>query len=158
MTKHAKELSVGDLAPDFVLPSTEGMMMTLQALKGKQVVLYFYPKDMTSGCTVEAHEFSKLAKKFAKKDVLIFGISPDSIESHFKFIEKEGITFPLLADETKVVCKAYGVWKEKSMYGKKYMGVERSTFVIDEEGKLREVYRKVKPEGHAVCVLDDLKK
>jgi peroxiredoxin Q/BCP len=156
MPKNTKELVVGDTAPDFALPSTDGTIVTLKALKGSQVVLYFYPKDMTSGCTVEAHEFSELAKKFTKQGVVVFGVSPDSIKSHLKFIEKEGITFPLLSDETKAVCEAYGVWKEKSMYGKKYMGVERSTFVIDEKGKLEQVYYKVKAGGHALCVLEDI--
>jgi peroxiredoxin Q/BCP len=153
-----KALKVGQKAPSFTLASTSGEEVTLSSLKGKRVVLYFYPKDMTSGCTVEAHEFSALAKKFSTKGTLVFGISPDTIESHHKFIAKEGITFPLLADVGHKVAEAYGVWVEKSMYGKKYMGVERSTFVIGPEGKLEHVYRKVKAEGHAVCVLEDVGK
>jgi peroxiredoxin Q/BCP len=149
-------LAPGDRAPLFTLMSSDGAKVTLSELKGKRVVLYFYPKDMTSGCTVEAHEFSAIAEDFAAHDTLIFGISPDSIESHEKFIAKEGITFALLSDPDHVVAEKYGVWVEKSMYGKKYMGIERSTFVIDPQGKLSSVYRKVKPEGHAECVLSDL--
>ncbi len=152
------KIEVGKLAPDFSLPSSDGSEVTLSALRGKKVVLYFYPKDMTSGCTTEANEFSLLTKKFQKTGTLVFGISADSIARHQKFIEKEGITFPLLSDEDKKVLTAYGVWMEKSMYGKKYMGIERSTFVIDEKGTFAKIYRKVKPEGHAVCVLDDVKR
>lgn len=149
-------IEIGAEAPDFTLPSTDGGVVTLSSLRGKRVVLYCYPKDLTPGCTVEAHEFSELAKKFQKANTLVFGVSADSIARHQKFIEKEGITFPLLADEEKVMLQAYGVWVEKSMYGKKYMGIERSTFVIDAEGKFEQIYLKVKPEGHAVCVLGDL--
>jgi peroxiredoxin Q/BCP len=151
-------LNKGDSAPDFTIASTSGEMVTLATLRGKRVVLYFYPKDLTPGCTTEAHEFSALVKKFGTTETLVFGISPDSIESHQKFITKEGITFPLLADEGHKVAQKYGVWVEKSMYGKKYMGVERATFVIDQAGKLEQVYRKVKAEGHALCVLEDLTK
>jgi len=150
------KIEEGEFAPDFTLSSSEGSTVTLSELRGKRVVLYFYPKDLTPGCTTEAHEFSELAKKFQKKDVLIFGVSADSVARHKKFIEKEGITFPLLSDEGKEMLIAYGVWVEKSMYGKKYMGIERSTFIIDEEGKFAKIYRKVKPEGHAVCVLQDV--
>lgn len=154
----SRELRVGSIAPSFSLPSTLGGMITLSEFRGKRVVLYFYPKDMTSGCTVEAHEFSELAKTFASKKVFVFGVSPDSIESHKKFIEKDTITFPLLADVGHKAAEAYGVWVEKSMYGRSYMGIERSTFVIGTDGKLEQVYRKVSPEGHAVCVLEDLGK
>ena len=150
------KIEEGEFAPDFTLSSSEGSTVTLSELRGKRVVLYFYPKDLTPGCTTEAHEFSELAKKFQKKDVLIFGVSADSVARHKKFIEKEGITFPLLSDEGKEMLIAYGVWVEKSMYGKKYMGIERSTFIIDAEGKFAKIYRKVKPEGHAVCVLGDV--
>ncbi len=151
-------LRVGSIAPNFSLPSTAGGMITLSEFRGKRVVLYFYPKDMTSGCTTEAHEFSELAKTFAAKKVFIFGVSPDSIESHKKFIEKDKITYPLLADVGHKVADAYGVWVEKSMYGRAYMGIERSTFVIGPDGKLEHVYCKVSPEGHALCVLEDLSK
>lgn len=154
-TKKVK-IEEGEFAPDFTLPSSEGSAVTLSELRGKRVVLYFYPKDLTPGCTTEAHEFSELAKKFQKKDVLIFGVSADSVARHKKFIEKEGITFPLLSDEGKEMLAIYGVWVEKSMYGKKYMGIERSTFIIDGEGRFAKIYRKVKPEGHAICVLGDV--
>lgn len=155
--KHTNSnIEEGALAPDFSLPSSDGSEVVLSTLRGKKVVLYFYPKDMTSGCTTEAHEFSLLAKKFQKAGTLVFGISADSITRHQKFIEKEGITFPLLSDEDKKVLTTYGVWVEKSMYGKKYMGIERSTFVIDEKGMIAKIYRKVKPEGHALCVLADM--
>jgi peroxiredoxin Q/BCP len=156
--KTSGPLRVGSVAPNFSLPSTAGGMITLSEFRGKRVVLYFYPKDMTSGCTIEAHEFSELAKTFASKKVFVFGVSPDSIESHKKFIEKDAITFPLLADVGHKAAEAYGAWVEKSMYGRAYMGIERSTFVIGPDGKLEQVYRQVKAEGHAVCVLEDLKK
>lgn len=156
--KTSGPLRVGSMAPNFSLPSTAGGLITLSEFRGKRIVLYFYPKDMTSGCTVEAHEFSELAKTFASKKVFVFGVSPDSIESHKKFIEKDAITFPLLADVGHKAAEAYGAWVEKSMYGRSYMGIERSTFVIGPDGKLEQVYRQVKAEGHAVCVLNDLGK
>ena len=152
------DIAVGQLVPDFTLPSTEGGDITLSKLRGQKVVLYFYPKDMTSGCTIQAHEFSAIAAQYAKQGMLLFGISPDSIESHLKFIARDSITYPLLADVEHAVADAYGVWVEKSMYGKKYMGIERATFIIGEDGKLEAIYRKVKPEGHAVCVLEDMRK
>ncbi len=151
-----RELAVGDFAPEFSLPSTMGTMVSLSALKGKKVVLYFYPKDMTSGCTLEAKEFSSLVQKFSDEGILLFGISPDTIDSHHKFIEKEGITFPLLSDPEHFIASMYGVWVKKSMYGREYMGIERSTFVVDPQGKLEAIYRKVSAAGHAVCVLNDL--
>lgn len=151
-----QSLVVGLAAPDFTLPSTGGGAVTLSSLRGKRVVLYFYPKDMTPGCTIEAHEFSAITEQIKKNGALVYGISPDSIESHVKFINKEGITFPLLADEGHKVAEKYGVWMEKSMYGKKFMGIERSTFVIGADGKLEQVYRKVSAPGHAVCVLSDI--
>ena len=135
-----------------------GENVTLSKLKGQKVVLYFYPKDMTSGCTIEAHEFSAIAKQFGKVGTLVFGISPDNIASHHKFIKKDSITYPLLADLGHKVAEKYGIWVEKSMYGKRYMGIERSTFVVGKDGKLEQVYRKVSPEGHAVCVLADVSK
>ncbi len=149
-------IAVRQMAPDFTLPSTDGGEVTLSKLRGKKVVLYFYPKDMTQGCTVQAHEFSAIAQEYAKEGVLLYGISPDNIESHLKFIARDSITYPLLADVPHAIADAYGVWLEKSMYGKKYMGIERSTFVIGVDGKFEAIYRKVIPEGHAVCVLQDL--
>ena len=149
-------LKVGAKAPPFTMASTEGGTISLKELLGSRVVLYFYPKDMTPGCTVEAHEFSAIAKQFRKQGTMVFGVSPDSIESHHKFIKKDKITFPLLADEGHKVAEAYGVWIKKSMYGRSYMGIERSTFVIGKDGKLEQVYRKVSPEGHAACVLSDI--
>ncbi len=150
-------LKVGGRAPQFVMASTEGGSISLRELAGSRIVLYFYPKDMTSGCTIEAHEFSAIAKEFRKQGIIVFGVSPDSIASHHKFIKKDKITFPLLSDEGHKVADAYGVWVKKSMYGREYMGIERSTFVIGKDGKLEQVYRKVSPPGHAVCVLEDIK-
>ena len=158
VTPKTRRVAVGSVAPLFSLHSTLGNVVSAKGLKGVRYVLYFYPKDMTPGCTVEAHEFTALAKKFAKSNVQVFGISPDTIESHLKFIKKDNISFPLLADEDHKVAEAFGVWVEKSMYGRKYMGINRSTFVVGVGGKIEAIYRDVKPEGHAVCVLEDLNK
>ena len=155
-TKSPK-IAVGKKAPAFRMECTDGRVVASASLKGVRYVLYFYPKDMTSGCTVEAHEFSELAKKFTAKGAVVFGVSPDSIESHHKFIKKETLSLPLLADIGHKVADAYGVWVEKSMYGKKYMGIARTTFVVGVDGKFEAIYRDVKPEGHAVCVLKDIK-
>ena len=151
-------LKVGAKAPQFTMASTDGGTISLKELSGSRIVLYFYPKDMTGGCTIEAHEFSAIAKQFRKQGTIVFGVSPDSIESHHKFIKKDKITFPLLSDEGHKVAEASGVWIKKSMYGREYMGIERSTFVIGKDGQLEQVYRKVSPEGHAVCVLTDVSK
>ncbi len=123
---------------------------------GKKVALYFYPKDATPGCTTEGHEFTKLKEKFSQINVEIFGVSRDSIKSHEKFKEKQCFNFDLLSDEDEKICQLFGVIKEKNMYGKKVMGIERSTFVIDEEGKLIAEWRKVKAEGHAQEVLEKI--
>jgi len=139
----------GSTAPDFTLASDEGGEVTLSALRGRKVVLYFYPKDDTPGCTIQACDFRDAAPAFERLDATVLGVSPDSIESHGQFRTKFGLNFPLLADEGHAVSEAYGVWKERSMYGRKFMGVERSTFLIDEEGCVAEVWRKVKPKGHA---------
>ncbi len=147
-------LTEGDLAPDFTLPTDSGEELTLSSLRGRPVVLYFYPKDDTSGCTTEACEFRDLVPRFDSSKAVILGVSPDSVASHKKFKDKYELTFPLVADTEKVACQAYGVWKEKSMYGKKYMGVERTTFLIDAEGKIARVYAKVKPAGHAADVME----
>ena len=149
--------SVGSQVPRFALPSSNGDVISSAGLLGSRYVLYFYPKDETSGCTVEANEFTELGKKFATAGVQIFGVSPDTIASHIKFIEKDKISFPLLADVGHAVAELFGVWVTKSMYGKEYMGIERATFVIDRSGKIESAYRNVKAEGHAVCVLKDIK-
>ena len=130
-------LKPGDPAPDFKLMSDEGKEVSLKDLRGKKVVLYFYPKDDTSGCTKEACSFRDNIKLFEKKNAVIIGVSKDSVKSHKKFKNKFDLNFPLLSDETKEMIGAYGVWKEKSMYGKKYMGIERTTFIIDEKGKIK---------------------
>lgn len=147
----------GSKAPDFELPGGDGTPVRLSKLKGKPVVLYFYPKDDTSGCTREAQDFSALKGAFSKAGIEVFGISPDSVKSHEKFSRKHGLAVRLLADEDKEVASAYGVWVEKSMYGRKYMGVERSTFLIDGKGKVRKVWRKVSVPGHAEAVLAEAK-
>jgi thioredoxin-dependent peroxiredoxin len=141
----------GDKAPNFDLPTDSGD--TLAGLKGKPVVLYFYPKDDTSGCTAEAKDFSKQAPEFRKAGVEVVGVSPDGVQSHQKFRKKYDLTIKLAADADKVVATAYGVWVEKSMYGRKYMGVERSTFLIDAKGRIVRAWRKVKVPGHAAEVL-----
>jgi peroxiredoxin Q/BCP len=143
----------GDIAPDFALPTDSGEKIKLSQLRGKQVVLYFYPKDDTSGCTVEAKDFSSLAADFRTAKTHIIGVSPDSVESHAKFRKKHGLDVQLAADGDKAVANAYGVWVEKSMYGRKYMGVERSTFLIDKAGRIAKSWRKVKVPGHAAEVL-----
>jgi peroxiredoxin Q/BCP len=148
-----KTLKEGDLAPAFTLESDSGEKVSLKDFKGKTVVLYFYPKDMTSGCTAESCDFRDLKPKFSKADAVILGVSKDSVERHQKFKEKEGLNFPLLADTEGKVCEAYGVWKEKSMYGRKYMGIERTTFVIGPHGKILKIFPKVKVPGHAEEVL-----
>jgi peroxiredoxin Q/BCP len=146
----------GDKAPDFELPAENGEKLKLSRLikaGGKPVVIYFYPKDDTSGCTAEAKDFTRLAADFKKAGVEVIGISPDSPESHQKFARKHDLKVRLAADADKAVASAYGVWVEKSMYGRKYMGVERSTFLIDPKGKIAKIWRKVKVTGHADEVL-----
>ena len=144
-----KKLYVGDVAPDFNLPSTTGENISLQDYLGKKrVVLYFYPKDNTSGCTKEACSFRDELPNIESKDTVVFGVSPDSLQSHEKFIEKHDLNFPLLSDEDHSVAEAYGAWGEKKMYGKTYYGIIRKTFVIGKDGKLEHVFHKVKAEGH----------
>jgi len=142
----------GDIAPDFTVLTDTGESLTLSALKGRPVVLYFYPKDDTSGCTTEACEFRDLFPQFDGRQAVILGVSPDPVKSHAKFKAKFELPFTLLADTEKEIAQAYDVWKEKSMYGKKYMGVERTTFVINAEGVVATVFLKVKPAGHAAEV------
>ena len=147
---------VGDIAPDFTLPRDGGGEVTLSDLRGRPVVLYFYPKDDTSGCTKQACGFKDALPDFQKLDAEIVGMSPDSVKRHDKFKDKYDLPFTLASDEEKEVLQTYGVWVEKSMYGRKYMGVERSTFLIDAEGKVSAVWRKVKVPGHVDAVLKTL--
>jgi len=149
-------LKVGDKAPDFNLPTGDGKRLGLRDLKGKKVVLYFYPKDNTSGCTKEACSFQENLSVFRKKGAVVIGVSADSVASHAKFAEKYELAFPLLSDESKDIMKSYGVWKAKSMYGRKYMGIERTTFIIDEQGVITHIFPKVKVEGHTEEILKAL--
>ncbi|MCP9450960.1 MAG: thioredoxin-dependent thiol peroxidase [Nitrospira sp.] len=153
----AKELAVGDQAPELEIPDQDGKIVTLYGLRGKHVVLYFYPKDDTPGCTKESCDFRDTEAQIMRAGGTILGVSLDGQESHQKFIKKFGLPFPLLSDEDARVSKAYGVYKQKNMYGKKYWGIERSTFIIDPEGKVKAVFRKVKVDGHADQVLAALK-
>ena len=148
----------GQKAPEFSIPASNGETVSLKGLRGKKVVLYFYPKDDTPGCTVEACGFRDGIKKIEKTNAIVLGVSPDDVKSHVKFIEKFKLPFLLLSDPDKKVCKAYGVWVEKSMYGKTYMGVARTTFIIDEQGIIEKVYEKVKPDVHTEEILQFLSK
>jgi peroxiredoxin Q/BCP len=147
-------LTIGSPAPAFTLPATGGQEISLDKFMGRKVVLYFYPKDDTSGCTREAHDFQALKQDFAASDTEIVGVSPDGLKSHDKFRAKHGLDFTLASDEAKSMLEAYGVWVEKSMYGRKYMGVERTTVLIDRDGRIARVWRKVKVPGHAQEVLE----
>lgn len=149
-------LEVGNKAPDFKVKDHNGNDVKLSDFKGKKVILYFYPKDNTSGCTKEACEFRDNLPKFEEKNSVVLGVSVDSISSHQKFITKNELPFTLLSDENKEVVEKYGVWKEKVMCGKRYMGIERSTFLIDEKGKIEKIYPKVKVAGHVESVLEAL--
>ena len=146
-------LKIGDRAPEFDLPTGDGKKLSLKDLKGKKVVLYFYPKDDTSGCTKEACSFQDNLKSIEKKGAVVIGVSPDGVDSHQKFAGKYKLTFPLVSDEKKEIIKKYGVWKEKSMYGKKYMGVERTTFIIDGKGMVSHIFPKVTVDGHTEEIL-----
>ncbi|MGB9696620.1 MAG: thioredoxin-dependent thiol peroxidase [Ignavibacteria bacterium] len=149
-------VEINKKAPDFTLTADDGKKYSLKDFRGKKVILYFYPKDNTSGCTKEACSFRDNIKLFQKKNAVVIGISKDSLDSHKKFKSKFNLPFPLLSDEALDAIKKYDVWKEKSMYGKKYYGVERSTFIIDEKGIVREIFRKVKVDGHIEEILDKL--
>ena len=154
MSKNLNALPAeGSRAPAFSLPGSTGKTVKLSELKGGAVVLYFYPKDDTSGCTLEAQEFRDLDKEFKNAKTAVLGVSPDSVESHCKFIEKQKLSFELLADVNHAVAEKYGVWGEKSMYGRKYMGIFRTTFLIDKAGKIAKVWANVKPSRHAAEVL-----
>ena len=150
-------LEIGSPAPDFSLPDETGSLVSLASLKGKRVVLYFYPKDDTSGCTIQAKDFSCLVDDFAKAGAVIIGMSPDSVKSHVKFSAKHDLNISLVADEEKKTIEAYGLWIEKSMYGKKYMGVNRSTFLIGEDGTIEAIWKSVSVPGHAEEVLEKVK-
>jgi peroxiredoxin len=146
-------LNVGDPAPDFDLPTDGGGQAKLSDFKGRKLVLYFYPKDDTTGCTNEANGFSELAHDFAAADTAVIGVSKDTVKSHDKFKAKYGLDFTLASDVDGKVVEAYGSWVEKSLYGRKYMGIDRSTFLIDGEGRLSKIWRKVKVGGHVAEVL-----
>ncbi len=150
-------VSEGEEAPDFTLEADDGREVSLSDYRGKRVVLYFYPKDGTPGCTREAIEFRDIVDEFEKEDAVILGVSKDSIKSHQRFKQKNSLPFTLLSDPEGKVLERYGVWKEKSMYGRTFMGVERTTFLIDESGNVKKIYRKVKVKGHAQACLIDLK-
>lgn len=147
------KLEVGDNAPQFDLPNENGEQISLESLKGKHVVLYFYPKDDTPGCTQEGKDFTDNHAAFEAKNAVILGASKDSVAKHDKFKCKYGFPFSLVSDENSTLCEDYGVWKEKNMYGKKYMGIERTTFLIDPEGKITKIWNKVKVKGHVEEVL-----
>lgn len=147
---------MGEKAPDFKAPNQEGKTIALKDFKGKSVVIYFYPKDDTPGCTIEACEFRDGMKQIKKAGAVVLGVSPDSVKSHTKFNDKFKLAFDLISDEDKVICKAYGVWAKKKLYGREYMGVLRSTFVINSQGKIARIFENVKPKGHVAEVLEAL--
>lgn len=147
------DLQIGDLAPDFTLPRDGGANVTLSALRGAPVIVYFYPRDDTAGCTKQALGFTEAQADFAARGAHILGISKDSVAKHEKFRDKHGLGIALLSDENSRTCEAYGVWVEKSMYGRKFMGIERATFLIDTEGRLARIWRKVRVPGHVEAVL-----
>ncbi|UCF58767.1 MAG: thioredoxin-dependent thiol peroxidase [Candidatus Bathyarchaeota archaeon] len=148
-------VSEGEEAPDFTLQADDGREVSLSDYRDKKVVLYFYPKDGTPGCTLEAIEFRDMIKEFDKEDAVILGVSKDSVKSHRKFKRKHNLKFTLLSDTEGKVLDLYGVWKKKSLFGRTFMGAERTTFLIDEKGIVKKIYRKVKVKGHAqACILD----
>ncbi|UCM85841.1 MAG: thioredoxin-dependent thiol peroxidase [Rickettsia endosymbiont of Culicoides impunctatus] len=151
-------LKVGDIAPNFTMPIGEDSKINLSDLSGKFVVLYFYPKDDTPGCTIEADDFNRLKPEFEKMNTVIVGVSKDNLDSHDKFKKKYCLDFDLASDSNSDTCEKYGVWVEKSMFGKKYMGVERTTFLIDKKGKIAHIWSKVQVAKHAEDVLNQLRK
>ena len=150
------QLVIGVKAPNFSLLAQDGKKYSLKDFKGKKIVLYFYPKDDTSGCTKEACSFRDNLSAIKKKGAIVFGVSPDAVKSHEKFSTKYDLNFSILSDESKIMLTEYGVWQEKSMYGRKYMGVVRTTFIIDEKGKITHVFSKVKVDGHTEEILTAL--
>lgn len=151
------QLEVGQMAPLFTLPDQSGQEVSLESLRGQVVVLYFYPKDDTPGCTKEACSFRDLNQELHDAGAVVFGVSKDSVKSHVKFAQKYALNFPLLADEDASVCEAYGVIQDKNMYGRVTRGIVRTTFVIDPDGRIAKVYPRVKVEGHAGVVLADVR-
>ncbi|MEX1138651.1 MAG: thioredoxin-dependent thiol peroxidase [Bacteroidota bacterium] len=149
-------LSIGDKAPEFALPDSNSSSVRLKDFRGKNVVLYFYPRDLTPGCTKEACSFNDALASLRKQGAVVLGVSADSVESHRKFAEKYGLRFPLLSDPERDVIKAYGAWQKKSMYGRSFMGIVRTTFVIDAKGRIRAIFPKVRVEGHAEEILKSL--
>ncbi|HLC48742.1 MAG TPA: thioredoxin-dependent thiol peroxidase [Candidatus Norongarragalinales archaeon] len=149
-------LKVGDMAPEFSLKSQDGESYSLKMLRGKRAVLYFYPKDETPGCTIEACEFRNHHQQFIAKGAVLMGISADSVESHEKFAHRHRLNFPLLADAGAATCKKYGVWMEKNFLGRKFMGISRTTFIIDRNGRIAAIFSKVNPLGHANGMLNAL--
>ena len=152
------ELKIGDMAPDFSQPTQNGEVLTLADLKGGKTVLYFYPKDNTSGCTLEAKSLRDGKEELAARGYRIVGVSPDSERSHQNFCAKHELNFTLIADPEKTMCEAYGVWVEKSMYGRKYMGVKRTTFLLDEQGRITHIFDKVKTAEHYRQIINELEK
>ena len=152
------ELKVGMRAPDFTLPDSQGNDVALSNFREKNVILYFYPKDNTKGCTLEAINFRDNYEEIKETDTVILGVSKDSMKSHISFINKYNLPFVLLSDEEGKVCELYGVWKMKKMYGREYMGIERTTFLIDKEGSIMKIFPKVKVEGHVEEIMDQLKR
>lgn len=150
------QLKAGQKAPAFSLPNQDGHVVSLSQFKGKKVVLYFYPKDDTPGCTKESCAFRDGMDEIRESGAVVLGVSGDSVDSHKKFAKKFTLNFPLLSDERKTVLQAYGVWKEKSLYGRKFMGIERTTFIIDEQGTIDDIFQKVKVDGHLEEVLGEL--
>ncbi len=151
-------LEIGSKAPNFTLKNANNETITLEEFKGKNVIVYFYPKDLTPGCTKQAIAFTEHEDEFSKRDTVIIGISPDSTASHEKFIKKHNLNLILLADEEKQAIESYGVWKEKKMYGRTFMGVERSTFLVDRTGTVQAIWRKVKVAKHINEVIEELDK
>ena len=152
------ELKIGDVAPDFSLPTQSGEVLSLSDLKGSKTVLYFYPKDNTSGCTLEAKSLRDGKEELAARGYRIVGVCPDSERSHQNFCSKHDLNFTLIADTDKVMCEAYGVWVEKSMYGRKYMGVKRTTFLLDDQGRITHIFDKVKTADHYRQIINELDK
>ena len=149
-------LKAGDKAPDFTLPSTDDTSVSLKDLRGKKVVLYFYPEDDTPTCTTEACSFRDNLARVKSKGAVVFGVSPDSVASHQKFTKKFSLTYPLLSDESKEMIKAYGVWQKKVLWGRRYMGIVRTTFIIDEKGKIAHIFSRVRVKGHVDKILERL--